>query len=199
MGVTVYSILSLRGMGVACPDGVLFLPRKVSPLRGFMIYTTAMFGNGEHQYPTYEDYLRGEFGIMAHQEFGCFKLPHAKVLTQKYGNMTAPTKGGSTKYKFPALHYAAALDRGVGELGAGDIYLNGVLEGLEFMEDEKMAIINATRRKMGHTLLSNSSYRWFAQRYNVINAWIFSGSNGTLYYLNVGNTFQVQGVALLTP
>ena len=170
-----------------------------NPLTRAAFLTTAMFGNGEHQYPTYEDYLRGEFGIMAHQEFGCFKLPHAKVLTQKYGNMTAPTKSGGTKYKYPALHYPLTIDRGVAGLRAGDIYLNGVQEGTAFMEDETMAVINATRRKMGHTLLSNGSYRWFAQRHDVYIAWIFDGSNGDLNAYSVNGTFQVRGVALLTP
>ena len=170
-----------------------------NPLTRAAFLTTAMFGTGTHQYPTYEAYLKGEFGIMENQVFGCFALPHAKVLTQKYGNSTAPTKGGGTKYKFPALHYAVALDRGVEGLEAGDIYLSGVLEGTGFMEDDAMAIINATRRKMGHTLLSNGSYRWFAERYNVNTAWIFNGNNGTLNNSNVYNAYQVQGVALLNP
>ena len=67
------------------------------------------------------------------------------------------------------------------------------------MEDETMAVINATRRKMGHTLLSNGSYRWFAQGYNVYNAWVFNGIYGTLFTNGVYHTYQVQGVALLTP
>lgn len=40
--------------------------------------------------------------------------------------------------------------------------------------------------------------RWFAQRYNVNNAWIFNGNNGTLNNNNVYNGNQVGAVANLS-
>lgn len=170
-----------------------------NPLQRSVFLTTAMFGSGRHQYPTYEDYLRGEFGIMPQQKYGCFNLPSGKELTGKYGNMAAPTKDGGTKYKYPALHFPCTIDRGVDGLRAGDLFLTGIREGVTMMDDENMARINATRRKMGHTLISNGSTRWFAQRYNVYFAWLFNGNNGTLNddTVNYGN--QVQGAALLKP
>lgn len=170
-----------------------------NPLQRSVFLTTAMFGNGKHQYPTYEDYLRGEFGIMTPQKYGCFNLPHAKILSEKYGNAIAPTKGGGTKFKFPALHFPCTIDRGVDGLRAGDLFLTGVDEGVTFMKDENMAILNATRRKMGHTLISNGSSRWFAQRCGVGNAWVFNGTDGTLDYNHVSYGFQGQGEALLKP
>ena len=39
--------------------------------------------------------------------------------------------------------------------------------------------------------------RWFAQRYNVNNAWIFNGNNGNLDNNNVNNTNRCQAVAIL--
>ena len=149
-------------------------------------------------YPTYEDYLRGEFGIIYPQKYGCFAdSMDAKTLTKKYGNKTAPTKGGSTKYKFPALHYALTVGYGISGLSTGDWFLNGVADGTIFLEDNNMAVINATRIKMGHTALSNNVYRWFAQRYHVYYAWFFYGGYGDLNYTNVCYGYSVQAVALL--
>ena len=42
-----------------------------------------------------------------------------------------------------------------------------------------------------------STNRWFAQRYNVNNAWIFNGNNGNLNNNNVNNTNRCQAVAIL--
>ena len=39
--------------------------------------------------------------------------------------------------------------------------------------------------------------RWFAERYNVNNAWIFNGNNGNLNNNNVNNANRVQAVAIL--
>ena len=42
-----------------------------------------------------------------------------------------------------------------------------------------------------------STNRWFAQRYNVNNAWNFNGNNGNLNNNNVNNTNQVGAVSKL--
>ena len=168
-----------------------------NPLQQSVFETTSMYGDGEHQYSTYEDYLRGEFGIMSRQKYGAFNLPSAEVLSKKYADKTVPTKSGGTKYKYPAFHFASAIDRGVPGLNAGDLFLTGLEDGLIFMEDEKMAIINITRSKMGHSLISNGSSRWFAQRYNAYYAWIFSGNSGFLNPISVSYSYQVQDAALL--
>jgi hypothetical protein len=140
-------------------------------------------------YPTYEDYLRGEFGILYPQTYSAFALPDAKTLTDKYGPATAPTKDGSAKAKFPALNWAWSL--------GGDNYLWGVDEGTVFMDDENLKAINATQSKAGKVNISAATSRWFAQRYNVYYAWFF---NGTYRYLDsnvVNNANQVGAVTLL--
>lgn len=138
-------------------------------------------------YKTYEAYLRGEFGIQPLMKVGAFALPDGEALTAKYGPMMAPTKAGSTKAKYPALNW------GYNQGG----HLWDVTEGVLMMEDSNLAVINATQAKAGKVTLANSSYRWFAERYNVYNAWYFSGGNRNLSNNSVNNTFQVGAIALL--
>ena len=45
--------------------------------------------------------------------------------------------------------------------------------------------------------LRPSTNRWFAERYNVNNAWIFNGNNGILNNNNVNNGNRAQAVANL--
>jgi len=40
--------------------------------------------------------------------------------------------------------------------------------------------------------------RWFAQRYNANNAWIFNGNNGNLNNNNVNNTNRARALAKLS-
>ena len=46
-------------------------------------------------------------------------------------------------------------------------------------------------------MLLGCSNRWFAERYNVNNAWNFNGTNRNLNNNNVNNTNQVGAVANL--
>ena len=138
-------------------------------------------------YKTYENYLRGEFGIPLKQQQGAFNLPDGEALTAKYGPMMAPTKAGSTKAKFPSLNWAY--------LQGGHLW--DVAEGVLMMEDDSLNAINATQRKAGKVTLSNGSNRWFAQRNDVSYAWYFNGYNRNLNNSNVGNTYQVGAVSLL--
>ena len=138
-------------------------------------------------YNTYEAYLRGEFGIQPLMKVGAFGLPDGEALTAKYGPMMAPTKSGGTKAIFTALNWAY--------LQGGHLW--DVNEGVLMMEDSNLAVINATQTGAGKVTLANSSYRWFAQRYSVINAWFFYGGSRTLSYNDVSGTFQVGAVALL--
>jgi hypothetical protein len=119
-------------------------------------------------------------------------------LTAKYGPMTAPTKAGSTKHKFPALWYGYNKSFGVDGLDFGDWYLPGVADGAMLMRDETLAALSPSISKMGTTTINNSTHRWFAQRYNVSNAWFFYGYNGILNYFYVNNSYRCQAVALLT-
>jgi hypothetical protein len=65
------------------------------------------------------------------------------------------------------------------------------------MRDETLAALAPSISKMGTTVINNSTYRWFAARYNVNNAWIFYGTNGNLNNNNVNNGNRCQAVAIL--
>ena len=148
-------------------------------------------------YKTYEEYLEKCYAVVCPQKYGCFALPSGKAMTEKYARMTAPTKAGGTKYKYPALYYGYAKSFGVDGLDFGDWYLPGVAEGTMLMKDETLAALAPSISKMGTTAVNNSATRWFAQRYNVNGAWIFDGYNGNLNYTYVNYTIRCQAVALL--
>jgi len=138
-------------------------------------------------YKTYEAYLRGEFGIQPLMKVGAFALPDGEALTAKYGPMMAPTKSGGVKAIYPSLNWA--------HLQGGHLW--DVTEGVLMMEDSNLAVINATQTKAGKVTLANSSFRRFAERYHVHNAWFFHGYTRNLYYTYVNGAFQVGGIALL--
>ena len=148
-------------------------------------------------YGTYQEYIHREYRLQYPQKLGVFSMPGGKELTAKYGPMTAPTKAGGTKYKYPALYYGYNKSFGVDGLDFGDWYLPGVAEGAMLMRDETIADLAPSISKMGTTAINNSTYRWWAQRYNVGNAWVFNGSSGYLSNYYVGNAFRAQAVALL--
>lgn len=138
-------------------------------------------------YKTYEAYLRGEFGIQPLMKVGAFALPDGEALTAKYGPMMAPTKSGGMKAIYPSLNWAY--------LQGGHLW--DVTEGVLMMEDSNLAVINATQTKAGKVTLVNGSYRWFAERYYVNNAWYFNGYYRNLYIINVNYANQVGAIALL--
>ena len=148
-------------------------------------------------YGTYKEYIHQEYRVASPQKLGVFSLPSGKELTAKYGPMTAPTKAGGTKFKYPALYYGYNKSFGVDGLDFGDWYLPGVAEGSILMRDETLASLSPSISKMGTTTIKNSTYRWFAQRYNVTYAWFFNGSNGILNSGNVYYGSRCQAVALL--
>lgn len=147
-------------------------------------------------YGTYQEYIHREYRLQYPQKLGVFSMPGGKELTAKYGPMTAPTKAGGTKYKYPALYYGYNKSFGVDGLDFGDWYLPGVAEGAMLMRDETIADLAPSISKMGTTAINNSTYRWFAQRYNVYDAWAFHGTYGYHGY-NVSSTYRCQAVALL--
>lgn len=138
-------------------------------------------------YKTYEAYLRGEFGIQPLLKVDAFALPDGEALTSKYGPMMAPTKSGGTKAIYTALNWAY--------LQGGHLW--DVTEGVLMMEDSNLAVINATQTKAGKVTLANSLTRWFAERLNGTNAWLFYGTTRTLSNYPVLNTYQVGAIALL--
>lgn len=148
-------------------------------------------------YATYEEYLEKCYMVVYPQKYGCFSLPSGKAMAEKYARMTAPTKSGATKYKYPALYYGYAKSFGVDGLDFGDWYLPGVAEGTMLMKDETLAALAPSVTKMGTTAINNSTARWFAQRYNVYHAWLFSGNSGFLTYSGVSFSVRCQAVALL--
>ena len=161
------------------------------------------FANSEYcanlraAYATYEEYLEKCYMVVYPQKYGCFALLSGKAMAEKYARMTAPTKAGGTKYKYPALYYGYAKSFGVDGLDFGDWYLPGVDEGTMLMKDETLAVLAPSVSKMGTTSINNSTHRWFARRYNVNYAWIFSGGSGFLNSGYVSGTNRCQAVALL--
>jgi hypothetical protein len=117
---------------------------------------------------------------------------------EKYARMTAPTKAGGTKYKYPALYYGYAKSFGVDGLDFGDWYLPGVAEGAMLMKDETLAALTPSISKMGTTAVNNSTTRWFSQRSYVTSAWYFLGNYGTLFSSSVHGGYRCQAVTLLS-
>ena len=148
-------------------------------------------------YKTYEEYLEKCYAVVCPQKYGCFALPDGAEMGRLYANKMAPTKDGGIKTKFPALHYGYNRSYGVAGLNAADFHLPGVLEGAELMKDDCINTLAQSVTKMGTTAINNSTNRWFAQRYNVYNAWIFNGSYGFLYANGVIISLRCQAVALL--
>ena len=140
-------------------------------------------------YPTYLDYLQGEFGIDAKQAMGVFALPDEFEMTRKYGPMMAPTKAGEPKAKFPALNWAYTLE--------GDWSLWGVRRGTILMKDENLNAINATQTKEGKVTISAAANRWWAQRCYATYAWFFYGTRRNLDGSSVYYAIQVGAVTLL--
>ena len=148
-------------------------------------------------YGTYETYAAKEYRVKVPQRLGVFGLPDGKAMTTKYGPMTAPTKDGSTKVKYPALNWPLGVGFDADGMRQGDWHLWDVREGCIIMSDDTLAKINATRQKMGVTQISISTYRWFAERYGVYYAWLYGGNSGTLNLYNVSSGYQVGAVTLL--
>ena len=148
-------------------------------------------------YGTYQEYIHREYCLQYPQKLGAFSLPSGKELTAKYALMTAPTKAGSTKHKYPALWYGYNKSFGVDCLDFGDWYLPGVAEGTMLMRDETLTALSPSISKMGTTTINNSTYRWFAQRSYVYTAWIFLGYYGALGTNHVNTALRCQAVALL--
>ena len=148
-------------------------------------------------YGTYKEYIHQEYRAAYPQKLGVFSMPSGKTLTTKYGVMTAPTKSGGTKYKYPALRYGYNKSFGVDGLDFGDWYLPGVAEGTMLMRDETLAALSPSISKMGTTAINNSTARWFAQRCYAHYAWDFYGSYGTLHNGGVYYAYRAQAVALL--
>ena len=148
-------------------------------------------------YGTYQNYIHEEYHVVYPQHLGAFSLPDGATMADKYARMTAPTKAGGEKYKFPALYYGYNKSFGVDGLDFGDWHLPGVLEGCYLMADATLAALAPSISKMGTTTIDNSTSRWFAQRSDVNYAWLFNGTYGTLGTVSVYNAYRCQAVALL--
>lgn len=59
--------------------------------------------------------------------------------------------------------------------------------------------LNMALSLAGAKKIDFSAYRWFAQRYSVGSAWLFSGYSGRLYYYYVNSAYRCQAVALWNP
>lgn len=157
----------------------------------------AYTGTIREYYGTYDNYLREGYGVKYPQDYGAFAIGTGKELCAKYALESAPTKDGSTKYKYPAMYACYTVTYGDDDLTIGNWWLPGVEEGCELMLDETVAKIGPTLSKMGGSVVNNSTYRWFAQRNNVYYASLFYGHVGNLHSNGVYGGGQVQAVTLL--
>lgn len=179
-----------------------YTPTTDEPISSDNIVNQTAFTSSEYcatlrsKYASYDDYLKANM-VLFNQKYGVFSLPDGLALSKKYGNKITQKKDGSIVYKYPALHFVQTINYNITGLSAGDLFLPGVDDGMIFMDDANMAVINATRTKMGHNAISNKSHRWFAQRYGACYAWWFGGGGGVLYGNDVSASFLVQGAALL--
>ena len=147
-------------------------------------------------YGTYEAFCEAEFKIRKPQKFGAFALPGGREMTRLYGMKWAPTKDGSRKFKFPALHYAAA--RCSDDFALGECWLPSVDEGCYLMNDDTLAKLAVSIGKMGTTAITNATTRWFAERYSATGAWDFGATGGALSNNTVYNSHRCQAVTLFT-
>ena len=176
-------------------------PTAPWPVNSEGIVTRAAFESSEYceelraAYGTYEDYIAGAM-VRWPMKYGVFRIAKGEELGAKYGNASAPTKSGGTMFKFPALHHGAAIAYNNPALAAGKFHLMDVEEAQQMLVDGPRQLISATMTKMGAAAINNSTNRWFAERYNVYDAWFFYGTYGTLYISSyVGNGYRAQGVA----
>lgn len=158
------------------------------------------------KYDTYEDYMADQC-VLYPQKYGVFSLMDAKEMTAKYGNATAPKKGGGTMFKFPALHYGATVGYDIDGMEVGDWWLSDVTDGMEFMTDEGYTTginTNAVKQKYNHSIakmggsqVMNNASRWFGRRYDSGYAWFFYGTSGYLGHRHVAYSLIVQAVTLV--
>lgn len=149
------------------------------------------------EYGTYDNYLRNGYGVAYPQKYGTFALPSDAELSVAYATLTAPTKGGSTKAKFPAMNACATVAYNNTALAAGKMYLPGSLLGCYLMDDDTLAALAPSISKMGTTAINNSTNRWLAERYSVFSARNFGSQDGHLGFINVYFKILVQAVTLL--
>lgn len=88
---------------------------------------------------------------------------------------------------YPALNWAY--------LQGGHLW--DVNEGTLMMEDERLAILNATQQKAGKVTLESGTHRWVAGRCDVGTAWFFHGTRRYLNTNSVYYAYQVGAVTLL--
>ena len=137
-------------------------------------------------YANYESYISEGMGVKFPQEYGCFGLPDGKTITYEYNDAN-----------HPGFQHCAGVDYGADGVGSGDWYMPGVYEGTALMRDAVLAKVNASMSLINGAEISNGTYRWFAQRYDVTNAWFFDGSGGVLGGGYCTYAFTVQAVVLL--
>lgn len=167
------------------------------PVRPSSFETSEYCADLRAAYKTYEEYLEKCYAVVCPQKYGCFSLPDGATMAKLYAQKTAPTKDGGTKYKFPALYYGYNRSYGVAGLDFGDWHLHDVLEGTLLMKDACINALAPSVTKMGTTAINNSTSRWFATRYTVYGAWLFSGISGELAGTGVDYALRSQAVALL--
>lgn len=117
-------------------------------------------------YGTYEAYLRGEYEVAYPQKYGLFSLPDGATLAALYATEQAPTKGGATKYKYPAMAACAAVSYNADGLGAGCWHLIDILEACYLLNDDTVNALTPSMTKMGLDPVRMSSIHFLAGHVN---------------------------------
>ena len=148
-------------------------------------------------YGTYDNYLRNGYGVKYPQKYGTFALPSALELCKRYAMKTAPTKDGGTKAKYPAMNHCFTTNYNNPLMVAGKWWLPSSEEGCYLMDDGNLAVMAVAITRMGSTIITNATHRWFVERSYAYNARIFNGYYGYLGGYYVYNAFRTQAVTLL--
>jgi hypothetical protein len=137
-------------------------------------------------YCDYRSYLKDNYGVKYPQTYGCFGLPDGKATTYQFNDSS-----------HPAFQHCAGVSYPSDGIYAGDWWLPGVKEGVELMKDETLAVVNKSLALISGNQVSNSSNRWFAQKYSSTNAWGFGGNSSILLGIKCTSEVQVQVVTLM--
>ena len=164
---------------------------NVFPVQYDSFYNSTYCEGIRKYYTDYESYIRQEYMTKYPQSTGVFALPDGKTITYALKDSA-----------HPAFQYCASVSYEADGLRAGSWWLPGVKEGVELLDDATLSIVRASfslleTKEVTVNPPTNSSHRWFAQRYSASNAWIFSGARGSLNYYSVGYRHLVQAVTLL--
>lgn len=151
---------------------------NTSPVNLTAFQTNAYCADIRSYYGTYEAYLRGEYEVAYPQKYGLFSLPDGATLAARYATEQTPTKGGGTKYKYPAMAACAAIAYNASGLGTGCWHLIDIQEACYLLNDRTVETLTPSMTKMGHDPLLFTSIHFLAGRISTTgqSAYVLNGN-----------------------